>query len=437
MEDSFKVRVDKVFGSLSEPVTSSLWTLTDEELEKKEWARDSPTRQFDDDIVDPILTNSQSQRGIINSNETSKVIKSTDLGKELVSDLQNLDDDEDDDDDDDDEDDMEVDLSNRRKSNNEDDDEVEVRASIGRDCTLDFEEEEDEYDKVAIGKEKSGERLYLKDVNDYSTTGVNTFHERPAGFNDVARDPRANHLAAKLRLKEDSEASCGSHELKLPETSRAITDSISNAEVAIAIPPDNIGSQGDRDGGLANPKPILKNNKTDPHVSKSHKRVRFEPQSDTTCDNTRDQNQESSNSALTITGDTLNSSSPITMDRSKYTHYTLDSSVDMDEESNRKAYADFLNLIRKPEATEMQLEADFSKPPTFTPRKASMVYRESKSKQNPGDISNDRTFPISIADEDVQDNKASAMEEDDSPVVDKGVHKSGRQYRTRSKINVE
>lgn len=52
-----------------------------------------------------------------------------------------------------------------------------------------------------------GEKVYacMKDVNDYETE-ADEWVELPASFKERENDPRANLIAAKLRLKEDTEA---------------------------------------------------------------------------------------------------------------------------------------------------------------------------------------------------------------------------------------
>ncbi|KAG2275043.1 hypothetical protein Bca52824_057598 [Brassica carinata] len=72
----------------------------------------------------------------------------------------------------------------------DEDDDWSIRASMGLDRTLDDEDEEDEYDKVALGKEDGGKGVSMEDAI-----------SRPCGVR--IRDPRANHAAAKMRLKED------------------------------------------------------------------------------------------------------------------------------------------------------------------------------------------------------------------------------------------
>ncbi|WZZ64063.1 hypothetical protein YC2023_075433 [Brassica napus] len=51
-------------------------------------------------------------------------------------------------------------------------------------------DEEDEYDKIALGKEDGGKGVSMEDAI-----------SRPCGVR--IRDPRANHAAVKMRLKED------------------------------------------------------------------------------------------------------------------------------------------------------------------------------------------------------------------------------------------
>ncbi|EPS68847.1 hypothetical protein M569_05921, partial [Genlisea aurea] len=70
-----------------------------------------------------------------------------------------------------------------------------VKSNIGRDCTLDYEEEEDEYDKVAVGTAESGDRLYMSFPAVDDGVEVNGYGELPTTFDSASRDPRANHAA--------------------------------------------------------------------------------------------------------------------------------------------------------------------------------------------------------------------------------------------------
>lgn len=111
MEESFKLRVDKIFGSLvHEPSAASpsslntLWCLTDDEIERRTWNRDKGEPEPEPD------SDSQPK----------------------------YDEDLDEDDDDVEEKD---DLQRRGSSKPDDynDEEWEVKSSIGLDCTLDYE----------------------------------------------------------------------------------------------------------------------------------------------------------------------------------------------------------------------------------------------------------------------------------------------------------
>ncbi|KVH65607.1 uncharacterized protein LOC112504012 isoform X2 [Cynara cardunculus var. scolymus] len=172
MEDSFKVRVDRAFGSLESTSSSlsSLWCLTDQEIERNEWIKDKVTPYKHKDEVK-------------NPKPYSSFLQPSTSHQDLESDIQELDDDQ-------------------QPLSSHSNEEWNIRSSLGMDCTLDNEEEEDGFDKVALGKE---ERFYMRDVNDYEVE-IDSNNELPNAFTDVMRDPRANRMAAKLRLKEDDES---------------------------------------------------------------------------------------------------------------------------------------------------------------------------------------------------------------------------------------
>ncbi|MQM11109.1 hypothetical protein Taro_044009 [Colocasia esculenta] len=71
-------------------------------------------------------------------------------------------------------------------------------------------EEEDEYDRAAVGNENATERMYMRDVNDHGPyVNYHTIIEDSSEELHFARDPRADHLAASTRLEEDKEAGKG------------------------------------------------------------------------------------------------------------------------------------------------------------------------------------------------------------------------------------
>ncbi|KAI3975960.1 hypothetical protein MKX01_016643 [Papaver californicum] len=251
MDDSFRVRVDKIFGGLDGPGGSkstdsirSLWSLSDAEVEKKEWRKQQPPGE-----EEAIIPSSFHQSFIAKNNNNKKKIKNG-FG-DFDDDLFDFDDLEDDGGDEEEEDgDKENPVSSSRQGFNGgggDDDEWEIRASMGLDCTLDNEDEEDEFDKFAVGREKAGDRTYLKDITDYGDY-LNSYNVIPNSFKDHIRDPRAI----------------------LPEKDSTIEDVPAGTEgvgVARFIVNQDVG----------NLKPILKR-KEKKSGSKSQKRVRFDPE---------------------------------------------------------------------------------------------------------------------------------------------------------------
>lgn len=132
MEDSFRVRVDKVFGNLGTDTPSSvgvspaLWSLTDEEIERREWNRNKEVPEEGESRPSVVLTDLES-----------------DL-KEL-SNIEEEDEEEEEEEEEDEEEGEEIDGAKRRRNNNGggcDSSVVEyldVQSNIGRDCTLDYE----------------------------------------------------------------------------------------------------------------------------------------------------------------------------------------------------------------------------------------------------------------------------------------------------------
>ncbi|KAK4400210.1 hypothetical protein Sango_1127100 [Sesamum angolense] len=436
MEDSFRVRVDKAFGALggstpsSVGVSPSLWSLTDEEIQRREWNRRKEEAEEGDDGVE----------------SGSSVVRN-----QLDSDLQDLSDcEEEEEEEEEEEDDEGVDgeKKKRRRNNSSSaetsvDEYLDVQSNIGRDCTLDYEEEEDEYDKVAVGAEQTGDRLYMRDVKfaDYGIDEPNTYGELPNSFKAAVRDPRANHTAAKIRLKEDAEAAGSLDTLQLSDNHAA------NAET------EDI-KKGELDGD--NPKPILKKRENSMD-SKSQKRVRFMIDPESRIQTHEEEQSVGASNLLSEphSGDyraVLEQASDLSQfssavpdyirNPSKYTRYTFDSSDDMDDQSNRKAYMDFFDHLRKRNtgSSEDDSSVEIPKSIMFTPKRKpeddSMV--RSQSEHNTGDNVKNKSWSIGVTAEDTQESEVSAMEEDEpSPAVDKGysLQKPSRQYRMRTNVD--
>ncbi|KAF7801879.1 transcriptional regulator ATRX-like protein [Senna tora] len=407
MEDSFRVRVDKAFGSLATAASSlsSLWSLTDDEIHPEPEPEPFPSF-FDDRPRGPGISPST-------------------FRNELEKDLEDLDEDEDD----------EPRSRGPSKPDDYDDEQWEIKSSIGRDCTLDFEEEEDQYDKQAVGKENSGDRLYMKDINDDGVE-IDSCNVIPTSFREFVRDPRANHLAAKIRLEEDAEAAKKIDALQVSEKSAPVSDN----------PLGNTSQDG------VNPKSILKR-KDNPSEFKSQKRVRF----DSECDDRSNDESEETSDLLMKTSPmediTASNKSSRTLEfatavpdyirnPTRYTHYTFDSSGDVDDNSNKQAYMDFLSQLKRSKtATESQSDDSLDDLPavTFISKKkigdATMVDTDALSKQNIDvgkDLMQKRGLPISIA---AGDNDVCAMEEDEPEVRDdtkRSSQRSNRHYRKKA-----
>ncbi|XP_021762456.1 uncharacterized protein LOC110727203 [Chenopodium quinoa] len=448
MEDSFRVRVDKTFGSLSSSssppsssltLTSSLWCLTDEEIQKRQWPPESdasiPTEEDDVNaaVNDAFLPTNVDKfffaakgKSMPSEQNPSPNLNPNDLGcgKELKEDLNELDNNGGEGSSEN------MALSQCNEDVGGDDDELDVRNSIGKDCTLDFEAEEDEYDKVAVGSENVGQRLYMSDVTDY-TSNINSYYELPETLKEAPRDPRANHMAAKLRLKEDAETARSFNSLHVSDQ---MEDDVSGAQ-------NNVPE----DGNL--PKSILKR-KDDQMDSKAGKRVRFEP----ICK--RDDHSASEDSDIIVMSETssvdyssFKESSSQLHDSSlvpdyvrhplRYTHYTFDSSDDMNEECNRQAYTDFLNMVKKSKSEPEEAPADLTKPVIFNPKKNDGVASLNTSKKTDhamGEPVQKKSFPLIITAEDTEENEAAEMEvdEQETPVLKVGNGKrAARRYRSK------
>ncbi|KAF9604871.1 hypothetical protein IFM89_011153 [Coptis chinensis] len=381
MEESFSVRVDKVFGSLSKPVeSSSLWSLTDQEIRKKEWNRE---RGVD----------------INNNNNCSSSERKNFLDDEDLDDL-------------------------------DDKGDFDIRSSIGLDRTLDNEEEEDEYDKVALGRENTGDRLYMKDITDYGEY-LNSYNVLPDSFKDRERDSRANLLAAKIRLKEDEEASG--------------VDTFSDVGQEM---PGFVDSPVTEDGG--NLKSILKRKETLAD-SKSRKRVRFDPACKDSSEEELEGTQDSaminySMETTTVAEDTcplpqgMRGIPDHVQNPSKYTHYSFDSSSKVDESSNRQAYSDLFNMIKNSSSIDSQLEppANLPESVTFIPKKKTDDATTVNQSHNDASKESQREgFAPGIAASEVEENGACAMEEDEPEMTTENSlgqsHKPGRQYRSKAR----
>lgn len=374
-EETFRSRVDNIFGSLNASSSeSSPWDLTDDKVEKREWKR------YKEDDAD---TN--------RADETPSLDKNVQRSAPL---------------------------------NGDDEDEWNIRSFIGLDCTLDNEEEEDEYDKLAEGRENVGDRLYMRDITDYGPY-LNSHNVLPNSVLDVQRDTRASRDELRIMLKE-------------AETTAQKIDSYETREISImnAEEPHVILSE---DGVKL--KSILKrkNNVT----IRSSKRVRFDPAFDDNSECKSEEHQDSFTGASF--GDSfLEENVPrvpdYLMNPSKYVRYSFDSPSDIGEDSNNRACENFIEPI----------EGDASLDPKsvmFIPRKktndADTIFNSSEVKEDHRDghkkYVKQPGFAVGIAAEEAQQSEFRVMGDGesitDSTCRSTGFRKSGRRYRT--KVNSE
>ncbi|CAH9052111.1 unnamed protein product [Cuscuta epithymum] len=386
MDDgSFRARVHKVFSSLSTPPSSNspalqpLWSLTDDEVEKRDWKRSKSKPGKDDDSTlcsssfDGMFKRNRDglPKGCVDADDLSGeedgegekngFVDRDDLSGEEDGEGEKQGFDED----------IEV-LSG--EDDGEDADVLEIRSSIGLDSTLDNEEEEDEYDRIAEGE-------------------WNTSHS-------FSKDPRADQIAAELRLRED--------DVEASKRKPKVSD-------------DHF-----------KPKPILKMKENS--EAKSGKRVRFDPSFVDDLDN--DQQERSPVSA--------DESQPKVPDHlinlSKYTRYSLDSCGEIDDVSNSRACMYVLEEVKKWKQKSSPTEIDSHQPVSFVPKKktSSIIAMEDDGKDYSKESVNPPSFPVHIAAWEEQKNGSETTEEDDDFGMDMTedgvVRKPDRRYRSKSSM---
>ncbi|ESQ41275.1 hypothetical protein EUTSA_v10013755mg [Eutrema salsugineum] len=380
--EDFQSRVDRIFGSLafSRPSSSnsstssapasrqkqsgSVWSLSDTDVEKREWKREQ-LASYDREEMPCASSFDELLRQQRISSTARKPFEGEDDGGEGA---------------------------------NEDFDDVwSIRASMGLDRTLDDEEEEDEFDKVALGKENGSEGLYMKDVL-CKSSGVRT------------RDPRANHVAAKIRLKEDEiEASkvgtFGDHSSKRKEAH--------SEESSKAVPP----------------KPILKRkeNSSDSEARTS-KRVRFDYVPEETSKKPED--TCSAYSSIKIVLDQGKSGAQVPdylINPSKYTCYSFDRSCELKEKSQTREDMDVPKAVEGLETSE----SESVKRVSFIPQKKTKDVREDSSNcsEQPGSEAQPSVAAAQVAEDERSSNEIGESESSTS------FQRNGRQYRAKQSFD--
>ncbi|KAJ8753096.1 hypothetical protein K2173_013494 [Erythroxylum novogranatense] len=422
MEDSFRVRVDRAFGSLSTTTSASattlrsLWSLTDVELDRDEWIRDKDVPEAESDSL--------------------QADSDSNFRSEIENGMDELDDDE----------------QSHARPDDCNDEEWEIKKSIGLDSTLEYEEEEDKYDKVAIGKDNIGERLYLRDIHDYGID-IDSVNELPSSFKDATRDPRANHLAAKIRLKEDAEAAKKMCCLQVTEKDFVANPDYEQNKMSKDVNLKSILKRKDDDSDSK-----LQNNQQN---LKSQKRVRFDP----ACNKGEASELGGVEDVQMETDSTIDASvSPLPPDYpsgvpdymrnpSKYTRYTFDETDDVDDKSNQQACMDFLNMLKKSKNKETlpddESSADLSKPHIFIPKKKTgngikkdtLLEAKLNEEVNTGKESMlKRGLLHGIAAGCTNEGEGCTMEEDEPEPTASGRNSSwtpGRRYRSKVKLDTD
>ena len=299
-----------------------------------------------------------------------------------------------------------------------------------------MQEEEDRYDKQAIGKENQGDRVYMKDINDDGVE-MDSCNVLPSRFGEYVRDPRANHLAARIRLKQDDEAAKKIDALHVSEKSAP-----------------EVGSGSGGGGDAVNPKPILKS-KDKPLEHKSQKRVRFDPECDDRGNDDEHERryvrmkassmEEEAGSDQSSKAQEFGSAVPdYIRNPSRYTRYTFDSDNDMDDKSNKEAYMSFFSQLKRSNAAADDAVDDLPSV-TFISKKKSgdvtMGENEMVSKQKV-DVGKEhrRAFTVGIAAGDSENSDVCAMEEDEPEVVEdvkKSSQRLNRQYRKKAQDELD
>lgn len=316
MEDTFRVKIDKIFGSLSSSPTAStsssptsLWYLADERSREKQGWGPSPyqfdwRRSFPDDLSDD--------------------------GDEAPSSVP------------------------RKPRDYNGEEWLEIKTSIGMDSTLDSEEEEDENDIVALAQQLYG---YTDDVNDDD------------GDDSETESDEREELKQTLKRK---------------------------------------GNNQDDD---------------DDDSSKLHKRVRL-------SSHVREDDDSVMETSFSKVTEYQSGIPDYMRNPSKYTRYAFDECEEVDEESNRRAYMEFLNMLRSKDEPMVVDETplEFPRSVAFAPKRKPMA---------DGKIEN-MYKGTSDAIDSIEDSNLSAMEEDETETALCVITRHGRrQYRSKDKEHQE
>lgn len=418
MESNFNGRVDQVFGGLVQsPSDRQGWRLSDEEIQKRQWRREEADSAREEIPCASSFSGGFMSAGKRCGNDNRSRIRSSWEG--------NFDSD----------DEQETGDGNPGDSAEEDGDgeaaERLMRSVVGMDSTLDHEDEEDEYDKVALGREDAGERTYMREIM-HAGPRISSHNSLPRSLYELKhswRDPRANHYAASTRLKEDDEEAAAAHpdtvmvdklNLGEEEEGRQLNDDKENKNFEDTINgiarKDEIGSSplqevkhGTELKSIMKVKhqqdlesePLPLEEATggpgvctppfDSNMQKPKKRVRFEPGSkgdpagqlephhdDIECVNSRKRpSVRGTGSSDSVQNDCVGVPDYV-KNPSKYIHYTLDWTNEESDTMNMQAFQDF-SLLVKPSgfaSTQLDSSAEQLRSVTYIPRKKAACFEK-------------------------------------------------------------
>ncbi|XP_020688581.1 uncharacterized protein LOC110104000 [Dendrobium catenatum] len=445
MEETFEVRVKRLFGSQlfeSVPLSSfpeSSWSVADGEVERKEWNRDPGAGP---DRSDYPCSSAFAEGGCYAKKRSTRRASK----QEFESDMDEFDDDADTESrkavEEEEEEEEEKDEGDDRNA-----EESEIRSFVGLDPTLDNEDEEDEFDRAALGKDDdAGERLYMRDVKNrgphlnYHCIFADVVEAPYAGSYHFYKDPRADHFAAGVRLEEEKKAA---ENYSVPNYSKD------------EHPSSTTGLLED-----IKLKPILKRKEAHDD-SKPKKRVRFDPGCKADNDEVPTQDSAMFSLSMEVPAAAAADPNPVMLEESpglpdyvrnpsKYTHYTFDSYED-DDLANISAFEDLQNVYKKLNPEQLHQQFTTVEPPksiTFSPRRKSIDAMPVDNES--GDIQENRIRKeflqsdlwvcpsVGIAAAESYEGGVCKMDEDDddveAPISDERVDPSrrGRKYRSRA-----
>ncbi|KAL5216909.1 hypothetical protein ABZP36_008310 [Zizania latifolia] len=358
--EGFESRVKRLFGSqLFDDVPGSSfpaasWSVASGDVERQRWARPSEARDEEEgegaDRGDtPCASAFYDANGCLWGRRRRRK-------QDFEGDLGDLGDD--------DEEEEEEKRGGGGKQQQQEDEEEGVRVSIGLDPTLDREEEEDKYDREALGREDAADRVYMNEIiDDGINMSINTvvpdiLDDSIEEIHRFSRDPRADLSAASARLREYDVSAKGGP-CSPAQTKESPTDGIQ------VMKTDDI-----------NVKPILKR-KEEQGDSKPRKRVKFAADVKDQQAELPEQDEDSpivpqSMDVVTENNSSTPSESPGVPDYvknpSNYTRYTLDT-PECNDESNRRALADLHDMLRR---SEPEAPVEIPTSVIFIPRKKSV-----------------------------------------------------------------